>query len=96
MTQRHSLCSSMIAHATRVAIPSPCTRSVAVSRWTATRRTGETCVTTIGVSNALWAYLQQHAQISDETPTAIIERLLGIALPQPQTLSVSVIVRADR
>lgn len=56
----------------------------------------ETCVTTIGVSNALWAYLQQHAQMSDETPTAIIERLLAIALPQPQTLSVSVIVRADR
>lgn len=86
----------MIAHATRVAIPSPCTRSVAVSRWTATRRTGETCVTTIGVSNALGAYLQQHAQISDETQTAIIERLLGIVPPQPQTLSVSVIVRADR
>jgi hypothetical protein len=40
------------------------------------------CVARIDVSDAVWAYLQQHAERIDDSPSAILERLLGIpALP---------------
>jgi hypothetical protein len=39
-------------------------------------------VPTIDVSDGVWAYLQQHAERIDDSPSAILERLLGIpALP---------------
>ena len=38
---------------------------------------------TIDVSDSVWAYLQEHAQAADDTPNAILQRLLGIPTLQP-------------
>ena len=36
---------------------------------------------TIDVSDAVWSHVQQHAGSVDDTPNAILERLLGIPAP---------------
>ena len=39
----------------------------------------------IYISQAVWDCLQRHAQTPDETPNAIVARLLGATIPDPKS-----------